>query len=84
MDARTISKHSRQGKAGLCEHPTVMLQGDFIWEEGSGADSKEFMPNLPKPLAKLPCGVIQHGTVWELDNASQNLTIKVSVSHKEH
>jgi hypothetical protein len=66
------------------EDPTVMLQGGFIWEEGSVADSKEFMPNLPKTFAKLPCGGIQHGTILELDDASQNLTIQVSVSHKEH
>ena len=65
------------------EHPTVMLQGDFIWEEGPGADSEEFFPNLPKFLDKLPCGGIQHGTVVELDDASQNLTIQVSVTHKE-
>ena len=33
---------------------------DFIWEEGPGADSQECMSNLPKMLARLPCGGIQH------------------------
>ena len=65
------------------EHPTVILEGDFIWEEGEGADSAEFMPNLTKTLSKLPCGGIQHGTVVELDDATQNLTIQVSVSHQD-
>jgi ubiquitin-like 1-activating enzyme E1 B len=65
------------------EQPTIMLQGDFIWEEGDGADSEEFEPNLKKVLSKLPCGGIQHGTVVEIDDASQNLTIQVSVTHQD-
>lgn len=65
------------------EEPTILLEGDFIWEEGDGADSLEYEPNLSKVLAKLPCGGIQHGTVVEIDDASQNLTIQVSVSHQD-
>lgn len=66
------------------EAPTVLIDGDFVWEEGDGADAAEFAPNLPKPLSQLPCGGIQHGTVIELDDATQNLTIQVSVSHQEN
>lgn len=64
------------------EAPTVLINGDFVWEEGEGADSEEFKPNLPKVLSKLPCGGIQHGTVFELDDATQDLTIQVSVTHQ--
>lgn len=65
------------------EQPTVILAGDFIWEEGDGADMEEFQPNLKKVLSTLPCGGIQHGTVVEIDDASQNLTIQVSVTHQD-
>eukprot|EP00980_Cylindrotheca_fusiformis_P007968 scaffold1697_cov120-Cylindrotheca_fusiformis.AAC.50 len=65
------------------EQPTVILAGDFIWEEGDGADMEEFQPNLQKVLSKLPCGGIQNGTVVEIDDASQNLTIQMSVTHQE-
>jgi ubiquitin-like 1-activating enzyme E1 B len=65
------------------EQPTIILGGDFIWEEGDGADAEEFQPNLKKALSKLPCGGIQHGTVVEIDDASQNLTIQVSVTHQD-
>ena len=64
------------------EAPTVLIDGDLIWEEGEGADSEEFMVNLPKTLDQLPCGGIQHGSVFELDDATQNLTIQISVTHQ--
>jgi ubiquitin-like 1-activating enzyme E1 B len=65
------------------ESPTLLLQGDFIWEEGEGADNAEFQPNLSKTLATLPCGGIQNGTILEIDDATQNLTIQVAVTHQE-
>lgn len=65
------------------EAPTVLIDGDFVWEEGDGADSEEFAINLPKALDKLPCGGIQHGTVFELDDSTQHLTVQVSVVHQE-
>lgn len=71
-----------KGRLGF-EAPTVLIDGDFVWEEGEGADSEEFAINLPKTLDQLPCGGIQHGTVFELDDTTQNLTIQVSVTHKE-
>jgi hypothetical protein len=65
------------------ESPTVLIDGDFVWEEGDGADEEEFLVNLPKTLDKLPCGGIRHGTVFELDDTTQNLTIQVSVTHRD-
>lgn len=70
-----------KGRLGF-EAPTVLIDGDFVWEEGDGAE-EEFLVNLPKTLDKLPCGGIQHGTVFELDDTTQNLTIQVSVTHRE-
>lgn len=70
-----------KGRLGF-EAPTVSIDGDFIWEEGEGADSEEFMVNLPKTLNMLPCGGIQHGTIIELDDATQKLKIQVSVMHQ--
>ncbi|KAG7354221.1 UBA/THIF-type NAD/FAD binding protein [Nitzschia inconspicua] len=64
------------------EEPTLMLQGDFIWEEGDGAED-DYQVNLPKKLTALPCGGIQHGTVLEIDDNSQNLSIQVSVTHQD-
>lgn len=65
------------------EAPTVLIDGDILWEEGDGADSEDYMVNLPKTLAKLPCGGIQHGTVFELDDTTQNLSIEVTVTHQK-
>jgi len=70
-----------KGRLGF-EEPTLMLQGDFIWEEGDGAEV-EFEMNLPKKLSGLPCGGIQHGTVLEIDDNSQNLSIQVAITHQD-
>lgn len=70
-----------KGRLGF-EEPTLMLQGDFIWEEGDGAED-EFQMNLPKKLSGLPCGGIQHGTVLEIDDNSQNLSIQVAITNQE-
>jgi ubiquitin-like 1-activating enzyme E1 B len=70
-----------KGRLGF-ESPTVLIDGDFVWEEGDGAE-EDYLVNLPKTLDKLPCGGIQHGTVFELDDTTQNLTIQVSVTHQE-
>jgi len=42
--------------------PTLMLDGDIIWEEGEGADLEAFARNQTKTLSVLPCGGIHHGT----------------------
>ncbi len=71
-----------KGRLGF-EEPTLMLQGDLIWEEGDGADEDEFKSNLSKILPRLPCGGIQHGTVLEIDDNSQDLSIQVAVTHQD-
>jgi hypothetical protein len=71
-----------KGKLGF-EAPTVLIDGDIVWEEGDGADSEEYMVNLPKTLSNLPCGGIRQGTVFELDDTTQNLSIEVTVTHQE-
>lgn len=71
-----------KGRLGF-EEPTLMLEGDFIWEEGDGAEEGVFETNLPKKLSGLPCGGIRHGTVLEIDDNSQNLSIQVAITHQE-
>ena len=71
-----------KGKLGF-EAPTVLIDGDIVWEEGDGADSEDYMINLPKTLSNLPCGGIKQGTVFELDDTTQNLSIEVSVTHQQ-
>ena len=71
-----------KGRLGFQE-PTLLLNGDVIWEEGEGAEEEEYECNLPKTLKGLPCGGIQHGTVLEIDDNSQNLCIQVLVSHQD-
>lgn len=71
-----------KGRLGF-EEPTLMLQGDLIWEEGDGADEDEFKSNLPKLLPSLPCGGIHNGTVLEIDDNSQDLSIQVTVTHQD-
>jgi ubiquitin-like 1-activating enzyme E1 B len=64
------------------EEPTITLDGDIVWEEGSDADSEAFAVNLPKLLPQLPCGGIQHGTVLRIEDFSQDLTVDVAVTHQ--
>lgn len=71
-----------KGRLGF-EEPTLMLQGDFIWEEGDGADEVEFKGNLSKKLSELPCGGIQHGTVLEIDDNSQSLNVCITITHQD-
>ena len=70
-----------KAKLGL-EQPTIMLNGDMIWEEGEDADTEAYQNNLSKMLPDLPCGGIGHGTVVELEDFSQDLTIQVNISDK--
>lgn len=65
------------------EAPTVMLDGDIIWEEGEGADTEMYEANLTKHLSDLPCGGIHHGTTLDLEDFTQDLTVQVSVTQKE-
>ena len=70
-----------KGRLGF-ESPTLLLGGDFIWEEGDGAE-EDYQQNLSKTLSKLPCGGIHNGTVLEIDDATQNLTIQISITNME-
>lgn len=65
------------------EEPTLMLEGDVIWEEGDDADIEAFRPNLHKQLTVLPCGGIRHGTVLLIEDFSQDLTVQVTIHHQD-
>jgi ubiquitin-like 1-activating enzyme E1 B len=75
--ARVVKKH-----LGFQE-PTLMLEGDIIWEEGEDVDEDEYKGNLVKTLTKLPCGGIQHGSVLEILDNSQDLSIQVAITNRE-
>jgi hypothetical protein len=62
--------------------PTLMIEGDCIWEEGQDADDS-FAPNLTKLLSALPCGGIQHGTAVLIEDFSQDLTVEVAITNQE-
>jgi ubiquitin-like 1-activating enzyme E1 B len=72
-----------KAKLGL-EQPTIMLNGDMIWEEGEDADTEAYQSNVAKKLPDLPCGGIHHGTVVELEDFSQDLTIQLNITNKEN
>ncbi len=65
-------------------HPSVCLNGggDIVYEEGEDADEELAARNGPKPLAALPAGGIQHGTVVRVDDAAQELTLDLRIEHK--
>ena len=65
------------------EEPTIMLEGDIIYEEGEGADTAMYSANLAKLLKNLPCGGIQNGTVLRIEDFSQDLEVDVSVTHRD-
>jgi ubiquitin-like 1-activating enzyme E1 B len=63
------------------EEPTIMLDGDIIYEEGDGADTAMYSSNLDKSLPALPCGGIQNGTVLRIEDFSQDLEVDVAVTN---
>jgi hypothetical protein len=65
-------------------NPSVCLNGggDIVYEEGEDADEELAARNGPKPLAQLPAGGIQHGTVVRVDDAAQELTLDLRVEHR--
>ncbi|CAB9497029.1 activating enzyme subunit 2 [Seminavis robusta] len=65
------------------EEPTLLLEDDYIWEEGEDADSQAYKVNLPKVLSKLPCGGMQHGTVLKIEDFSQDLQVNVAIAHQD-
>ena len=65
------------------EEPTLMLEGDMIYEEGEDADTASFAPNLVKILTKLPCGGIQNGSIIRIEDFSQDLEVDICITHKD-
>lgn len=65
------------------EEPTIMLEGDIIYEEGEGADTAMYSSNLEKTLKNLPCGGIVNGTVLRIEDFSQDLEVDVCVTHRD-
>ncbi len=63
------------------EEPTLIIEGDMIWEEGEESDSAFYIPNLAKLLPSLPSGGIQHGTVLRVEDFSQDLEVDVCFYH---
>ena len=59
--------------------PALFLEGNGIYEE----DEDDFVPNLSKKLADLPCGGIRHGTVLLVEDYSQDLSVEIVASHCE-
>ena len=66
------------------EQPTILLQGDFIWEEGDGVDASDYQGNLRKLLADLPCGGITHGSMVDIEDFSQDLTVQLSITQRDN
>jgi ubiquitin-like 1-activating enzyme E1 B len=65
------------------EEPTVMLEGDIIYEEGDEADTAVYASNLEKMLKGLPCGGIQNGTILRIEDFSQDLEVDVCITHRD-
>lgn len=61
--------------------PTILIDGDIVWEEGEGAEMDDFAVNLNKPLVKLPGGGIKNGGIFCVQDFSQDITIDISVTH---
>lgn len=65
------------------QEPTLLLNGDIIWEEGDDADSESYAINLSKFLSNLPCGGISDGTILHVEDFTQNLEVEVCITHKQ-
>jgi ubiquitin-like 1-activating enzyme E1 B len=63
--------------------PSVMIEGNCIWEEGQGADVESFGANGDKLLTALPFGGIKDGATILIDDFSQELEVEIVVSHQE-
>jgi ubiquitin-like 1-activating enzyme E1 B len=63
--------------------PSVMIEGNYVWEEGEGADVESFAANAAMTLSSLPYGGIKDGTTILIDDFSQELEVEIAVSHKE-
>ncbi|CBJ28585.1 putative ubiquitin activating enzyme [Ectocarpus siliculosus] len=61
--------------------PTVGLGATTLYEEGDGADDR-LVVNLTKLLKDLPGGGIKDDTAVEVEDFSQDLTVKLNIFHK--
>ncbi|CAN0177601.1 unnamed protein product, partial [Ectocarpus sp. 4 AP-2014] len=61
--------------------PTVGLGATTLYEEGDGADDR-LVVNLTKLLKDLPGGGITDDTAVEVEDFSQDLTVKLNIFHK--
>jgi ubiquitin-like 1-activating enzyme E1 B len=65
------------------EEPSLLLEGDMVWEEGLDADTESYLPNLGKILSALPCGGISHGTVVRVEDFTQDLEVDLCITHRD-
>lgn len=65
------------------EEPSLMLEGDVVWEEGQDADTETYTPNLAKVLSALPCGGISHGSVVRVEDFTQDLEVDLCITHQD-
>lgn len=65
------------------EEPSLMLEGDMVWEEGLDADTESYFPNLGKVLSALPCGGISHGTIVRVEDFTQDLEVDLCITHRD-
>jgi ubiquitin-like 1-activating enzyme E1 B len=64
--------------------PTLLLEGgEVIWEEGPDADTESFEMNLSKLLHNLPCGGIHPGSLLQIEDFTQDLTVNLIIGKPE-
>jgi ubiquitin-like 1-activating enzyme E1 B len=67
------------------QNPTIHIGSSdvCIWEEGDGADTETYAPNLHKPLSDLPGGGIRHGVMITIEDFTQDLEVDMVISNVE-
>ncbi|GKZ01202.1 hypothetical protein MPSEU_001071600 [Mayamaea pseudoterrestris] len=63
--------------------PSVMIEGNCVWEEGEGADVESFGENAGKMLTALPYGGIKNGATLLIDDFSQELEVEIVVTQQD-
>lgn len=64
--------------------PTILC-GDYMYEEGEGLEEDElkmYFGHLPKKLVDLPGGGIRDGSIVDVQDQSQQFSVKIIISHK--
>ncbi len=85
MLLRCLAFHLQVVKKRLAVNQPTLLCGDFMYEEGEGLEEDEveaFAALLPKPLAALPGGGVQHNSVLMLSDQSQDFSVQLMVAHR--